>query len=79
MRKWLKELREQKGYTQETMGELLGVTRQQYGYIENMERQEELKFSVAVKLVEIFGQKKITLNKISEYEKELKQGRVKNE
>lgn len=73
MREWLVELRKSKGYSQEFMGEKLGVTRQQYGYIENMDRQEELRLSVASKIVEIFGQKKITLKKIAEYEEALKE------
>ena len=73
MREWLVELRKSKVYSQEFMIEKLGVTRQQYGYIENMDRQEELRLSVASKIVEIFGQKKITLKKIAEYEEALKE------
>lgn len=72
VRRWLKDLRRAKGYSQEFMGEQLGVTRQQYSHIENMDRQEDLRLSVATKIVEIFGQKKITLKKIAEYEEALK-------
>lgn len=72
LRRWLKDLRVDRGYSQEIMGKKLGVTRQQYCHIENMERQEELRLSVATKIVEIFGQKKITLKKIAEYEEALK-------
>jgi ArsR family metal-binding transcriptional regulator len=38
-----------------------------------MERQEELRLTVASKIVKIFGQKQITLKKIAEYEEALKQ------
>lgn len=73
MREWLVALRKNKGYSQEFMGKQLGVTRQQYSYIENMDRQEELRLTVASKIVKIFGQKQITLKKIAEYEEALKQ------
>ena len=75
MREWLIALRKNKGYSQEFMGKQLDVTRQQYSYIENMDRQEELRLSVASKIVEIFGQKKITLKKIAEYEEAIKKAR----
>lgn len=34
-RKWLKELRQQKGFTQEDLAEIIGITRQHIGMIEN--------------------------------------------
>lgn len=70
MREWLKTLRLNKGYSQEVMGSKLGVSRQQYCFIENMERQEDLKLSTAIKIAGIF---KISLKRIGEYEEALKE------
>lgn len=45
----------------------LGLSRQAYNFIENGQRQVSLNLSTAEKISKIF---KISLNKISEYEKQ---------
>lgn len=55
MRKWLKELREKKGLTQQNVAEKLNIAQQYYSCIENGERQKDLSLSLIVKIAEIFG------------------------
>ena len=54
MRKYLKELREDKGETQQSVAEKIGVTRQYYQLIENGERQSKMTIDMAQKLANIF-------------------------
>lgn len=72
MREWLRTLRKQKGYSQEFMGLKLGVSRQQYNFIESMERQKDLKLSHAIAISKVL---KISLKRIREYEEALKDKR----
>jgi len=55
MREYLKELREDKGETQQSVAEKIGVTRQYYQLIENGERQSKMTIDMAQKLANIFG------------------------
>ena len=68
MRKWLKDLRKNKGWTQANVAEKLGVTTAQYAYIEAGERQADLNLSTLTALSEIF---KISVSKIIKYERAL--------
>ena len=67
MRSWLKTKREAKGLSQSAVAQKLGLSRQAYNFIENGQRQVSLNLSTAEKISKIF---KISLNKISEYEKQ---------
>ena len=49
-RKWLKELRESKGYTQQRMADMLGMSRQFYYMVENGKRKPKLDIVLAVKI-----------------------------
>lgn len=69
MRNWLKDIRDSKGYTQQHMANLLGVTVQQYNFIENGKRQQDLNLSTASKLSDIFG---LPLSTIRNYEEALR-------
>lgn len=55
MRKWLKELREKKGFTQETVAQKIGVVQSYYNMIENGTRKKSLNMNMAQKFAEIFG------------------------
>lgn len=68
MRKWLRELRKNKKWTQAEVAKKLGVTTAQYAYIEAGERQADMNLSTAAKLADIF---KISLSKIRNYEEAL--------
>lgn len=68
MRKWLRDLRKNKGWTQAHVAEKLGVTTAQYAYIEAGERQADLNLSTLTALSEIF---KISISKIIKYERAL--------
>ena len=50
MRKWLKELREQRGLSQEAVASICGVSRQYYGFIESGERGAKLPVPTAKKI-----------------------------
>ena len=65
MRSWLKELRESKGYSQQFVANVLGISQQYYCYIENRERQVDLALSTITKLSKCFD---VTVEKIIEYE-----------
>ena len=68
MRKWLKDLREEKGLTQQNVAEKLDIAQQYYSCIENGERQKDLSLSIIVKIAETFG---VTIEWIAEQEKKL--------
>ena len=65
MRLWLKELREKNNYTKSYIAKLMNISRQNYAFIENGERQADMSLSTAIKLANIFN---ITLDDISRYE-----------
>ena len=54
MRKWLKDIREKKKLSQQSVANNVGITRQYYNQIENGERQKDLDLSMATKLAKIF-------------------------
>ena len=68
MREWLNELRREAKMTQQEVASQLGVTVQQYNFIENGKRQVDLNLSTAAKLSDIFN---IPLSTIRTYEEEL--------
>lgn len=55
MRQWLKNKRHEKKYTQQKMADLMGISRQQYSFIEKGERQADLTLSTATKISNIFN------------------------
>jgi len=55
MRTWLKELREQKGMTQEEVGKAIGFTRQYFNMIETGARGEPLPVDTAKKIAVTLG------------------------
>lgn len=65
MRLWLKELREKNNYTKSYIAQLMNISRQNYAFIENGERQADMSLSTAIKIANIFN---ITLDDISRYE-----------
>lgn len=54
MREYLKELRENKGESQQSVAEKIGVTRQYYQLIESGERQSKMTIEMAKKLAAAF-------------------------
>lgn len=71
MRSWLKDRRKQKKLTQAETAQLMGISRQQYNFIENGARQADLSLSTAVKLCDIFG---LSLDEIKKNEDQLHEG-----
>lgn len=65
MRQWLKAKRIEKKITQQRMAELMGISRQQYSFIEKGARQADLTLSTASKISSIFN---ISLDKIKKLE-----------
>lgn len=68
MRSWLKDRRKQKKLTQAETAQLMGISRQQYNFIENGARQADLSLSTAVKLCNIFG---LSLDEVKKNEDQL--------
>ena len=64
-RKWLRELRESKGFTQQRMAEMLGMSRQYYFLIEHGGRKAKLDIALAKQLSQILG---ISLKRICDNE-----------
>ena len=54
MRKWLRDLRNEKGFTMKDMGDKLGISESYYCAIENGERQKRMDMITASKLASIF-------------------------
>ena len=50
MRKWLKDIRNEKGLSQQNVAEQLGIRQQYYCMIENGERQKDMSVAMAEKL-----------------------------
>lgn len=71
MRAWLNNLRKKSGMTQQEVAVRLGVTVQQYNFIENRKRQADLNLSMASKLSDIFN---IPLSTIRNYEEDMRKG-----
>ena len=55
MREWLRDLRNQQGYTMKTVAEKLGISESYYCAIENGERQKRMDMVLASGLSVIFG------------------------
>lgn len=55
MRKWLKDLRSEKGLTMKELGEKLHISESYYCAIENGDRQKNMDVTLAVGLAEAFG------------------------
>lgn len=55
MRAWLKNIRENRGYSQQQVADKLKITRQYYQQIEAGDRQQKMDITLIVKLSEIFG------------------------
>lgn len=64
-RKWLRELRKSKGFTQQRMAEMLGMSRQYYFLIESGGRKAKLDIALAMELSQILG---ISLKRICDNE-----------
>lgn len=71
MRSWLRNKRKQKKLTQAETAQLMGISRQQYNFIESGARQADLSLSTAVKLCDIFG---LSLDEIKKNEDQLHEG-----
>ena len=71
MRSWLRNRRKQKKLTQAETAQLIGISRQQYNFIESGARQADLSLSTAVKLCDIFG---LSLDEIKKNEDKLHEG-----
>jgi len=70
MREYLKKLREEHGYTMQTVADKLGISKQYYQRIEVGDRQQNMDITLAVKLSDIFG---VTIQKIIEEEQAIRQ------
>ncbi len=68
MRRYLRELREELGYTQLEISKKLNISESYYSLIENGERQKKLDMTMAKKLADIFG---VTLEFIYDHEREV--------
>ena len=71
MRSWLRNRRKQKKLTQAETAQLMGISRQQYNFIESGARQADLSLSTAVKLCNIFG---LSLDEVKKNEEQLHEG-----
>lgn len=69
MRAWLRQLRNERGMTQQNVADELGITQQYYSSIENGERQKDIDCSLLSKLSAVFG---IPISQIVEEESKLK-------
>lgn len=68
MREYLKKLREEHGYSMQTVADKIGISKQYYQRIEVGERQQNMDIALAVKLSEIFG---VSIQSIIEHEQQL--------
>lgn len=76
MRSWLRTLRKEHKLTQAEAAAHMGISRQLYAFIECGTRQKNLTLNIAEKLGILFG---LSLNEITELEKEYHQGGGTNE
>lgn len=65
MRDWLREMRTEKGMTQQEVAKQLDLSEAYYSYIESGERQKKMNIALAAKLSVVFG---IPMEQIIEYE-----------
>ena len=65
VRKWLRDLRLERGYNQKFVADALETTVQQYSFMERGERRKDLPLSIMTKLSEIFS---VSLEQICEWE-----------
>ena len=65
MRDWLREMRTEKGMTQQEVAKQLDLSEAYYSYIESGERQKKMNIARAAKLSVVFG---IPMEQIIEYE-----------
>lgn len=54
MREWLKNLRQERGMTQQQVAEKMDVSTSYYSFIESGERQKKMDIVVVAKLAQIF-------------------------
>lgn len=69
VRKYLKELREERKMTQQAIADYLGISQNYYTYIENGERQKSLDLAYASKLAELFN---VSVDWIAKQEQKVK-------
>ena len=65
MRDWLREMRTEKGMTQQEVAKQLDLSEAYYSYIESGERQKKMNIALAAKLSVVFG---IPMEQIIDYE-----------
>ncbi|MBQ7755706.1 MAG: helix-turn-helix transcriptional regulator [Oscillospiraceae bacterium] len=68
MREWLKNLREEKEFTQQFVADKLGISKQYYQMIEAHERQKKMDITLATKISVLFD---VPLATITKFEAEL--------
>lgn len=54
MREWLKNLRQERGMTQQQVADKMGLSTSYYSFIESGERQKKMDIVVVAKLAQIF-------------------------
>lgn len=70
MRKWLKVLRIQNGWTQQEAGQRLGISQPMYSAIENGTRKKALSLKLMEDISVVFG---VSYEQVVEYEKGVKE------
>ena len=70
MRDWLRNARLAKGLTQRFVADALGVTVQQYSFLERYKRQKDLNMSTMVGISKTLG---VPIRQIVEYEQKIKE------
>lgn len=68
MREWLKNLREEKEFTQQFVADKLGISKQYYQMIEAHERQKKMDITLATKISVLFD---VPIATITKFEAEL--------
>ena len=68
MRGWLRTLRVNSNMSQAEVAKALGISRQQYNFVENGERCSDMGLSLMRKISNLFN---VSLDQISEYELEV--------
>ena len=71
MRQWLRNAREAKGFSQQSVAEKIGITRQYYQQIETGERQQKMDITLVTKLSQIFD---MPINQIVDNESNIEKG-----
>ena len=73
MREYLKKLREEHGYSMQTVADKIGISKQYYQRIEVGERQQNMDITLVVKLSEVFG---ISIQSIIDHELQISSTRA---